>query len=189
MLYVAFCCCPIKRRYSASSPDSYLQCLRTTSSAKFLSSGVPCWLSFDFIAIAFAWLLLIDFVHTSTFNSTQTNWSDPPYNWNAASASQDRPDTLALAAHNAWIKNVWATGGGNLLQCSSATVQRLGLPFSSSVRRCCFSSNRDMTDVERRRTYLPRNNLFMGKAFTLCKKSYGSDAKERDRHMIEKAII
>jgi len=46
-----------------------------------------------------------------------------------------------------------------------------------------------MTDVERRRTYHARNNLFMGKAFTLCHKSYASDSKERERHQIEKALI
>ena len=36
---------------------------------------------------------------------------------------------------------------------------------------------------------MARNNLFMGKAFTLCQKSYGADSKQKDKHMIEKAII
>lgn len=43
--------------------------------------------------------------------------------------------------------------------------------------------------MERRRKYHPRNNLFMGKAFTICQKSYGSEERESERHQIEKAII
>ena len=50
-------------------------------------------------------------------------------------------------------------------------------------------ANRELTDSERRRKYVQRSNLFMGKAFTLCKASYGSKAMEKEKNQIEKVII
>jgi len=46
-----------------------------------------------------------------------------------------------------------------------------------------------MTDPERRRSYIQRSVIFMGKAFTICQKSYGDPSKQIKRNQIEKAII